>query len=196
MLHARRSAVDTGRHGGILQSGARTTSGGRREAGGYGVHAVPVSSHIVSFALEVSMRYLTILGSCLLTLTILGCSERPQPATPPAEESASSDESAPAADHATEAGKDPASRETNENDGGFNLGIDIGRVACTSKPKGPTRSRGWRSMSIRTGKSTSTSARSRQANPRVPRREKVDATAPNGRLGGWPRRDLSPGRVC
>lgn len=88
------------------------------------------------------MRYLTILGSCLLTLTILGCSERPQPATPPAEESASFDESAPAPAHATEAGKDPASRETNENDGGFNLGIDIGTGGVHVETEGPDKKSG------------------------------------------------------
>jgi len=88
------------------------------------------------------MRYLTLLGSCLLTLTILGCSERPQPATPPAEESASSDESAPAPDHATEAGKDSASGETNENDGGFNLGIDIGAGGVHVDTEGPDKESG------------------------------------------------------
>ena len=61
------------------------------------------------------MRYLTIVGLCLLTFTMLGCSGRPQSATSPGEEGASSGESAPAPDNATEARKDSAARDTNES---------------------------------------------------------------------------------
>ena len=87
------------------------------------------------------MRYLAILGLCLLALTILGCSETQQSVTPPAKESASSGEANPASDNPTEAGTGPESHKANEN-GGLKLDVDIGRRGVHVGAEGPDKKSG------------------------------------------------------
>jgi hypothetical protein len=106
------------------------------------VHAMFVNRHAPQSDMEVAMRYLTILNVCLLTLTTLGCSNQtPQPAAGPAEENTPSVESAPASNNTADAAVEPASETANE-EGGFNLDIDVGQDGVRVETKGPNEKSG------------------------------------------------------